>query len=94
MLDGHFFAAELVDFQRALVRTLSKLITSMPLLLSVAIFILCISIYFSFQTGEWHWLQRSMDSPVPRNVQPPELGKVIQIPEVSGLHHHYERVAA
>jgi len=27
-------------------------------------------------------------------VQSPELGKVVQFPEVGGLHHHYERVAA
>lgn len=59
MFDDHFFATELVDFRRASVRILSKLITSIALLLSVAIFTLCISIYFSFQTDEWHWFQRS-----------------------------------
>jgi putative transposase len=30
----------------------------------------------------------------PRPVHPPEQGKVIAIPEVGGLHHHYERRAA
>jgi putative transposase len=35
-----------------------------------------------------------MDAPVPRPVQPPELGRVREVPEVGGLHHHYERVAA
>jgi transposase InsO family protein len=34
------------------------------------------------------------DAPVPRPVQPPELGPVQQVPEVGGLHHHYERRAA
>jgi dienelactone hydrolase len=35
-----------------------------------------------------------MDCPEARPVQPPEQGKVIEVPEVGGLHHHYERVAA
>jgi transposase InsO family protein len=34
-----------------------------------------------------------MDTPVPRPVQPPELGRVRAVPEVGGLHHHYERIA-
>jgi len=35
-----------------------------------------------------------MDTPVTRPVQPPELGRVWEVPEVGGLHHHYERIAA
>jgi putative transposase len=35
-----------------------------------------------------------MDAPIPRPVQPPELGRVRGVPEVDGLHHHYERIAA
>jgi transposase InsO family protein len=35
-----------------------------------------------------------MDAPDLRLVQPPELGEVKKIPEVGGLHHHYERLAA
>jgi hypothetical protein len=35
-----------------------------------------------------------MDCPVPRPVEPPECGEVIAVPEVGGLHHHYERWAA
>ena len=35
-----------------------------------------------------------MDTPVPRPVQPPELGPVREIPEVCGLHQHYERRVA
>jgi hypothetical protein len=29
-----------------------------------------------------------------RAVQPPELGVVKKVPEVGGLHRHYERIAA
>ena len=35
-----------------------------------------------------------MDAPDPRLVQPSELGAVMKLPEVGGLHHHYERKAA
>jgi hypothetical protein len=35
-----------------------------------------------------------MDTPVPRPVHPPELGPVRAVPEVGGLHHHYEWRAA
>jgi len=34
------------------------------------------------------------DTPEPRAVQPPELGAVMELPEVGGLHHRYERRAA
>jgi len=34
------------------------------------------------------------DTPETRPVQPPELGTVIAIPQVGGLHHRYERRAA
>ena len=35
-----------------------------------------------------------MDAPYYRPVQAPELGDVRKRPEVGGLHHHYERMAA
>jgi transposase InsO family protein len=44
-----------------------------------------------------HWrTHRSleMDTPKPRDIQPPEMGPVRKLPEVGGLHHHYERMAA
>ena len=37
---------------------------------------------------------REMDSPNSRPVQPPELGEVIEVPDVHGLQRHYERRAA
>jgi len=46
--------------------------------------------YHRFRTH----LALAMDCPVPRAVEPPECGKVIAIPEVGRLHHHYERWAA
>jgi putative transposase len=35
-----------------------------------------------------------MDAPEPRPVQLAEVGPVRKLPEVGGLHHHYERIAA
>jgi putative transposase len=39
-------------------------------------------------------LSLEMDAPEPRPVQPPEIGPVRKLPEVGGMHHHYERWAA
>jgi putative transposase len=46
--------------------------------------------YHGFRTHLW----LAMDCPVPRAVELPEVGEVIAVPEVGGLHHHYERWAA
>jgi putative transposase len=34
------------------------------------------------------------DAPVPRAAQPPACGRIVQVPHLGGLHHHYERRAA
>jgi hypothetical protein len=39
-------------------------------------------------------LSLSMDCPEPKPVHSPACGSVIAVPEVGGLHHHYERRAA
>jgi putative transposase len=50
--------------------------------------------YFTYyHTWRTH-LALAMDSPERRPIQPPERGRVIAVPEVGGLHHHYERQAA
>lgn len=36
----------------------------------------------------------ALDCPEPRVIQLPDLGPVKEVPEVGGLHHHYERPAA
>jgi putative transposase len=44
-----------------------------------------------------HWRTHralEMDCPVPRLVQQPAVGPITEIPDVGGLHHHYERRAA
>ena len=39
-------------------------------------------------------LSLAKDAPEPRPVHPLELGTVVAIPQVGGLHHRYERRAA
>ena len=34
------------------------------------------------------------DTPSPRPVTPPSAGRIVALPEVGGLHHHYDRIAA
>jgi transposase InsO family protein len=50
--------------------------------------------YFTYYHQWRTHLSLAMDCPEPRPVHTPDQGRVIAIPEVSGLHHHYERVAA
>jgi len=50
--------------------------------------------YFAYYHHSRTHLGLDKDTPEPRAVQPPEMGKVIEIPQVGGLHHRYERRAA
>ena len=50
--------------------------------------------YFLYYRDFRTHLSLEKDAPNPRLIQSPELRQIIQIPEVGGLHHHYERRAA
>jgi transposase InsO family protein len=50
--------------------------------------------YFHYYHRWRTHLSLAMDCPEPRPVLPPDQGPVVEFPEVGGLHHHYERVAA
>lgn len=50
--------------------------------------------YFEYYHRSRCHLSLAGDTPLPRRVQGPELGNVVQLPEVGGLHHRYERVGA
>jgi putative transposase len=50
--------------------------------------------YFQYYHRFRTHLSVAMDCPEPRPVHPSALGKVVAVPEVGGLHHHYERCAA
>ena len=50
--------------------------------------------YFHYYHKYRTHLSLEKDAPEPRPIQEVKLGEVIEIPEVGGLHHHYERRAA
>ncbi len=50
--------------------------------------------YFQYYHLSRTHLSLEKDCPVPRAVEPPEIGKVIALPQVGGLHHRYTRMAA
>jgi putative transposase len=50
--------------------------------------------YFCYY-HQWRTHQAlEMDCPVPQLVQRPEVRPITEIPDLGGLHHHYERRAA
>ena len=50
--------------------------------------------YFDYYHRSRTHLSLEKDSPEPRAIQPPEMGSVVAVPQVGGLHHRYERRAA
>jgi putative transposase len=50
--------------------------------------------YFRYYHRWRTHLSLAMDCPEPRPVLPPDQGAVVEVPEVGGLYHHYERMAA
>ena len=50
--------------------------------------------YFAYYQRSRTHLSLDKDAPNPRDVQPPAMGEVIELPEVGGIHHRYERRAA
>lgn len=50
--------------------------------------------YVGYYHGARTHLALEKDAPEHRTTQPPEKGIVVEIPEVGGLHHRYERRAA
>ena len=53
-----------------------------------------LSSYFDYYHRSRTHLSLEKDCPEPRTVHPPNAGKVIAFPQVGGLHHRYERLAA
>ena len=50
--------------------------------------------YFEYYERSRTHLALEKDAPASRAIQPPELGTVVALPQVGGLHHRYERRAA
>ncbi len=50
--------------------------------------------YFAYYNRSRCHLSLAGDAPVHRPVQGAELGRILELPEVGGLHHRYERAPA
>ncbi len=50
--------------------------------------------YFDYYHRSRTHLSLGKDSPIPRPVESAKAGKIIALPQVGGLHHRYERLAA
>jgi transposase InsO family protein len=50
--------------------------------------------YISYYHKSRTHLSLDKDAPEPRAVHPRSMGKIVELPEVGGLHHRYERRAA
>ena len=53
-----------------------------------------LKLYFDYYHRSRTHLSLGKDAPEPRAIQPPEMGSVVAVPQVGGLHHSYERRAA
>jgi len=53
-----------------------------------------VACYLDYYHGSRSHLSLGKDSPDGRAVQPPDLGRIVAVPKVGGLHHRYERRAA
>ena len=53
-----------------------------------------LKLFLEYYHGTRTHLSLAKDTPESRSVQPPESGRVVAVPQVSGLHHRYERRAA
>ena len=51
-------------------------------------------IYFDYYENSRTHLSLGKDTPVSRPIQPATTGRIVEIPQVGGLHHRYERIAA
>jgi putative transposase len=50
--------------------------------------------YFDYYERSRTHLSLGKDAPISRPIQPAAMGHIVEIPQVGGLHHRYERVAA
>lgn len=53
-----------------------------------------LSSYFDYYHGSRTHPSLEKDSPEPRPIEAPDRGRVIALPQVGGLHHRYQRLAA
>lgn len=50
--------------------------------------------YFEYYERIQTHLSLGKDAPISRPVQTADLGQIVEVPQVGGLHHRYDRIAA
>ena len=50
--------------------------------------------YITYDMPSRTHLALGKDTPIRRPITPPLTGRIVAIPEVGGLHHRYDRIAA
>jgi len=50
--------------------------------------------YFRYYAESRTHLALGKDCPEPREIEPPEMGRIVAVPQLGGLHHRYTRIAA
>jgi len=63
------------------------------IVLNQARLIRILTAYFEYDHESRTHLSLARNAPERRQVEPPELGKVVATPQVGGLHHRYSRAA-
>ena len=53
-----------------------------------------VAAYIAYYLRSRTHLALGKDTPTPRPVTPPSAGRIVASPEVGGLHHRYNRIAA
>ena len=81
-------------FVERVIGTLRKELTDNVIVLDERHLSRLIREYVAYYNGARTHLSLEKDAPLGRAVQGPELGKVVAIPQLGGLHHRYERRAA
>jgi putative transposase len=53
-----------------------------------------VNAYVTYDMRSRTHLSLEKDSPTPRPVMRPPTGRIVALPDVNGLHHRYDRIAA
>jgi hypothetical protein len=81
-------------YAERVIGTLRRELTNQVIVLDELHLLRLLKRYVEYHNASRTHLSLEKDAPLGREVQGPELGDVVAIPQVGGLHHRYERRAA
>lgn len=80
-------------FAERLVGSIRRECLDHMIILNEAHLIRILTSYFEYYHHSRTHLSLDRNAPIPREVEPPDRGEVVAIPQVGGLHHRYARAA-